>query len=194
MSTPARCTAFAYDISRVTARYYNECIWASTTALDVNAPGAATPVSFALLRDELTWGRYAGPQLPANLQSLLSGPNELTPPPDTPTETPSGPVIPSRAGGPPGGTPRGNGHDGDPVPNLRPIQRLRLLPGENTRGVLRNVTLPTINGCVLCKRFHLDLMCYTGCIRARYHVHPPVTVVDFVASALTAERAASTNA
>ena len=150
MSTPSRCTAVVYGISRVTARYYNECIRASTTALDINAQGSAITVSFALPRDELTWGRYVGPQLPGNLQSLIFIPaGGVDPSPDTPAETPPGPVIPARAGGLQGSTPRGNGLNGDPVTNLRPIQRLRLLPGDNNRGVLRNVTLPKINGCVL---------------------------------------------
>ena len=150
-------------------------------------------MSFAHLRDEITWGRYVGPSLPASLQCLLNppGPNP-TPTSDdaitrNPGRAPGSDRIPGRATG-------SDRRDGDQVPNLRPIQRLRLLPSENTRGVLRNTPLPTINGSVFCKRFHLGMVCFAGCPRAASHVHPAIDVVDAVASALTAERAANANA
>ena len=41
------------------------------------------------------------------------------------------------------------------------------------------VALPTLGGVAFCKIWHLGS-----------HVHPPVTVVDEVAAAITAERAA----
>ena len=58
-------------------------------------------------------------------------------------------------------------------------------------GVLRDTALPTVNGCVFCKRWHLAMSCFTGCPRAASHVHPPPAVVNTVASALTASRAAA---
>ena len=64
LSFTARCTTFAYDLSVAEARYYNNCIRASTTAGDINAPGAIIPVSFDYLRTELTWGRYTDPPSP----------------------------------------------------------------------------------------------------------------------------------
>ena len=102
------------------------------------------------------------------------------------------PAISGRDGNTGGGG-RGNGRDRDQVTNLHPIQRLHLLLGENTRGVLRTVSLPIINGCVLCKRFHLGLMCYTSCPRARSHIHPPITAIDTVATALKIERVDDAN-
>ena len=71
MGTAQRCTAFAYDVSRVEAAYYNECIRVSSSA-STSAPGARISVSFSVLRDELTWGRYTGPPLPSSLQLLLT--------------------------------------------------------------------------------------------------------------------------
>ena len=74
--------------------------------------------------------------------------------------------------------------------NPRTIQRLRLLPGENTRGICREVALLTLGGVALCKRWHLGYACFGDCPRAASHIHSPVAVVDEVAAAMTAERAA----
>ena len=76
------------------------------------------------------------------------------------------------------------------IANPRPIQCLRLLPGENTRGVCREVALPTLGGFAFYKRWHLGYACFGDCPRAASHVHPPVAVVDEVIAAMTAERAA----
>ena len=144
VSTPAQCTSFAYDLSRTEAAYYNAYIQASTTAL-VGDPGGQTPVSFTMLLDELTWGRYCGQPLPTALQSLLLLANTQ------PTTSPkSDPTSPDPVGTPPStdhpNLPgRGTGRDGDPIVNPRPLPRLRLLPGENTRDALRRVPLPTMN-------------------------------------------------
>ena len=154
MFTTALCTSFTYYLSRTEAAYYNACIRSSTTALLGNR-GGRTPVSFTMLLDELTWGRYHGQPLPASLQSLLlPSNNPVLQPPPTPPDT---------AGTPPGidlpttpGQGRIAGREGDPVANPRPIPRLRLLPGENTWDALRRTPLPT--GDVV-----LDKMC-TRCI------------------------------
>ena len=76
--------------------------------------------------------------------------------------------------------------------NLRPIQRLRLLPDENTRGICREEALPTLGGVAFCKRWHLGYGCFGYCPRGASHIHPPVSVVDKVAAALMAEQAAGT--
>ena len=196
MSSTARCTAFAYDLSVAEARYYNNCIRASTTAGDINAPGAITPVSFDYLRTELTWGRYTGSPLPASLQSLIPPPGGVITPRAAVSVTPPapiapGPIIPGRPGAP---APRNGGRDGAVVINARPIPRFALLPTENTRGVLRATALPSINGCVFCKRFHLGLTCFTNCPRAASHCHPTNTVVDQVSAALVQERRTAANA
>ena len=78
------------------------------------------------------------------------------------------------------------------VSNPRPIQRLHLLPGENTRGICREVALPTLGGVAFCKRWHLGYGCFGDCPRAASHIQPPVLVVDKVVAELTAERAAGT--
>ena len=78
------------------------------------------------------------------------------------------------------------------VSKPRPIQHLHLLPVENTRGICREVSLPTLGGVAFCKRWHLVYGCFGDCPRAASHIHPPVLVVDKVAASLTAERAAGT--
>ena len=70
VATPSACTAFTYDLSRIETSYYNACIRASTTTLLGN-PGGCTPVSFSMLLDKLTWGRYREQPLLASLQTLL---------------------------------------------------------------------------------------------------------------------------
>ena len=76
---------------------------------------------------------------------------------------------------------------GQAVSNPRPIQRLRLLPGENTRGICREVALPTLGEVAFCKRWHLRYGCFGDCPRAASHIHPPVSVVDEVAAAFRQE-------
>ena len=96
VATTSSCTSFAYDLSRTEAAYYNACIRASTTIL-LGDPGRHTPVSFTMLLDELTWGRYRGQPLPVSLQTLLL-------PSSTPPTTPSQPqsTPPDTDGTPPG--------------------------------------------------------------------------------------------
>ena len=78
VSTTALCTSSAYNLSQTEAMYYNACIRESTTAL-MGDPGYITPVSFAMLLDELTWGRYRGQPLPASLHFLLHPANAPCP-------------------------------------------------------------------------------------------------------------------
>lgn len=189
VNSTSACTTFAYDVSRVEARYYNGCVAASSTC-DLGDAGAVTPVSFQLLIDELRWGRYRGQQLPASLQLLLLPSNGSPAASDPPLHQPP-------AATPPPSTPVDSGdggrqnREGTPVQNPRPIQRLRLQPGENTRGILRNISLPVVNGGVFCKRWHLGMTCFSNCQRVRSHVHPPLATVDTVASHLGVERAAA---
>ena len=186
VGTTSACTAFAYDLSRTEAAYYNACIRASTTA-SLSDPGGRTPISFSMLLDELTWGRYRGQPLPASLQTLIQ-----------PSVIPPQPTPPDIEGTPPGNglptTPNAGriaGREGNPVPNPRPIPRLRLLARENTRDILRRTPLPTMNGCTFCKRWHLGMSCWTKCARAASHKHPPNAIVNTVAEALVSERAAT---
>ena len=122
VSTTGRCTSFAYDLSRVDAAYYNSCIRASKTAL-LRDPGKRTPVSFTILLEELTWGRYCGQDLPTSLQSLLlpsnmpsSTTSYLAPTPLDPSGTP-----PDTDSPPTPGEGRGAGRDGNPIVNPCPI-------------------------------------------------------------------------
>ena len=122
-------------------------------------PGSITPVSFAMLLDELAWGRYRGQPLPASLQSLLYPTNA---PRVTHTvnniATPS--VIPALAHvDAQNAQGCGAARDGDPLANPTPNPRLHLLQGENTRDDLRSTPLPIINGCTFCKRWHLGISC-----------------------------------
>ena len=76
------------------------------------------------------------------------------------------------------------------VANPRPIQRLRLLPGENTRGMCREVAFPTLGGVTFCKRWHLGHTCFRDCPRRASHTHPPVAIVDTVAALMEEDRTA----
>ena len=59
------------------------------------------------------------------------------------------------------------------------------------RGALRDVTLPTVGGCVFCKRWHLGGSCFTYCPRVGSRVYPPASTIDMVESTLTVERIAT---
>ena len=104
---------------------YNACIRASTAAL-MGDPRGITPVSFAMLLDELTWGRYRDQPLPASLQSLLH-------PANTPwathavnnIATPSVAPVPARID-PQNAQGCGATRDGDPIANTAPNPRLCL--------------------------------------------------------------------
>ena len=153
--------------------------------------GGITPVSFAMLLDELTWGWYRSQSLPASLQSLLHPANTLHTTPTltsiaNPAVAPDPPPIDSQnAQG------RGAARDGDPITNPRPIPRLHihLVQGKNTRDTLCSTPLPTVNGCTFCKHWHLGMSCWTRCARVASHVPPPNAIVNTVAAALIAERA-----
>ena len=41
---------------------------------------------------------------------------------------------------------RQNDRDREVIPNPRPIQQLRIFSGQNTRGMCRDVDLPTLGG------------------------------------------------
>ena len=112
VATPTQCTSFAYDLYRTEAAYYKTCIRASTTALIGDAP----PVSFAMLLDELTWGRYRGQPLPASLQTLLAPATTLPPTTPQPVIVPPDPLLTLGAdpSNNPGGN-RGSGREGDPL-------------------------------------------------------------------------------
>ena len=160
VSTTALCTSFAYDLSRAEATYYNACIRASTTA-QMGDPRGITPVSFAMLLDELTWGRYRSQPLLVSLQSLLHptnaprvhAANNIATPAVAPTLAR---VNPQNAQG------CGAARDGDPIANPTPKPHICLLQGENTRDTMRSTPLPTINGCTFCKRWHLGMSCWRG--------------------------------
>ena len=187
-------------MSWVVGRYLNACILASS-AVRQGDPGARTPCSFQFIIAELDHGRYAGLQLPASLQGLLSVrarrwalavPSTLSPDPQIRYEpTDDGNNNQGRRGALV--APRGCQHKDrirEAIANQRPIQRLRLLLGENTRGMCREVALPTLGGVAFCKRWHLGYTCFGYCPRAALHIHPPVAVVDEVAAAMTVERTA----
>ena len=99
-------------------------------------------------------------------------------------------ICPS-GGNPPG---RGNGREGEPVANPWSIWCICMLSGENTRGVLCNTALPNIAGCTFCKRWHLCMSYFIGCVWATSHIHPSAVILDTVVAALTTERTAAAEA
>ena len=77
--------------------------------------------------------------------------------------------------------PRGriqNDCDGEVIPNPRPIQRLRILSGENTWGMCRDVTLPTLSGVAFC---------FGDFLRVSSHIHPTGAIEDNVTAAMAAD-------
>ena len=113
----------------------------------VSDPGGRIPVSLHYLRDELSIGRYMGRPLPPSLHTLLltrdseraaaaRHAREPAPGPAIGELVDPGPGVgqgggPSGAGAPPRQC-RGRA-DGNPCTKPHRIQRLRLLPGKNTR-------------------------------------------------------------
>ena len=154
-------------------------------------PGAVTPVLFQLLVEKLRWGRYKGQQLPASLQLLLLPSNGPSPPSK---DAPVGLVLEFPGNGGDGGGGRPPGREGNNIWNPRHIQRLKLRADKNTRGLFCNTALPTVNGCVFYKCWHLGMSCFSGCSHVSYHVLPPAAMIDTVATILATERTAATAA
>ena len=161
MENSESTTCFAYDVSWVVGCYLNACILASSAARQGD-PGARTPCSFQFIINKLDHGRYSGRQLPASLQGLLSvrarrralaAPPPPSPAPQIRYEPAEGTDSQGRRGALV--APRGRcrkDRSREAIVNPRPIQRLRLLPGENTQGMCREVALPTLGGVTFCKR------------------------------------------
>ena len=120
-------------------------------------PGVCTPDSLQYLIDELDHGRYTGRTLLISLQDLLTVragrraalAAAATQPPPIPQII----YVFGIAGGGGGGggmvVPRGrhqNDRNGEVITNPCFIQRLRILSGENTRGMCQDVALLTLGG------------------------------------------------
>ena len=145
-------TRFTYNVSWVVGRYLNACILASSAARQGDL-GARMPCSFHFIISKLDHGQYAGRQPPTSLQGLLSvrARRRALAAPSTPSPAP--PIRYEPAGGNDSQGRRGamvapwgrrcEDRSGEANANPRPIQNLRLLPGENTRGMCMEVSLPT---------------------------------------------------
>ena len=79
--------------------------------------------------------------------------------------------------------------EGTPLTNPDRISVLTLRAGENTRGFLRNVDLPTLGGSVWCNRWHHGGRCFSGCNRKVGHIPPTAAALATVTAALKIERA-----
>ena len=181
--------------------YLNNWILALMAAAEGD-PGVCIMVSFQYLINELNHGRYTGNALPRTLQELLTvragrrAVQALAA--ALPLPAPQTIDVDSRSGG------RGNGgggeiaprrqrqndRDGDVISNPRPFQRLHILSGENRRGMRRDVALPTLGSVAFCKRWHMEYTCFGYFLRAASHLHPVGDIVDEVAAAMAADRAA----
>jgi len=84
-----------------------------------------------------------------------------------------------------------NRREGLPIINPHPIRQLCLKVGENIRGILGSVALPSINGSVFFKRWYLGITCFVGSPRPGSHSHSAVAVIGTVSNALLVERAAT---
>ena len=66
------------------------------------------------------------------------------------------------------------------------IQRLRLLLGENTRGVCWNVVLTILGGAAFCKSWNLGFSCFSKGLQKGSHTQPLAAMVDKVSAAMAA--------
>ena len=122
-------------------RYLNACILASSAARQGD-PGARMPCSFHFIIAELDHGRYAGRQIPASLQGLLSvrARRRALAAPSTPSSAPQIWYEPTDDDNKNQGrrgalvAPRGRRCEdcsGEAIANPRPIQRLKHPRGEH---------------------------------------------------------------
>ena len=172
----------------------------------VSDPKGRILTIFQYLREELSHGRYMGRPLPPSLHNILATQDSdraaaarcarkraLVP---TIVGRVALDVVLGSAGGssaPPGQQREGEG--GNPCPNPHLIQRLCLFPGENTRGVCRNVTLSILGGAAFCKHWHLGLSCFRDFPWKGSHIHPlVVVVVDKVSAAIAMNRSPAVGA
>ena len=126
----------------IVSDYLNACILASTAAAEGD-PGERTPVLFQYLIDELNHGWYTRRALPRSIRDLLTvragRRTALASVAALPLTAPRTIGRDGRSGGGCVGgggviVPRGRHHndrDGGVIPNPCPIQRLRILSGEN---------------------------------------------------------------
>ena len=205
MADQETMTRFAYDVPWIILAYLNTCILTSTVVAEGD-PGARTLVTFQYLIDELENGWYTGRALLKSLQDLLIvrvGKLEaLALAAALPLLAPrtlggDGRAIGGGGGGGGGGgrviLPRGwrwNERNREVIPNPCPIQRLRILSGENTRGMLWDVALPTLGGVAFCKRWHMGYTCFGDFLRAASHLHSVGDIVDELEAAMATDRAA----
>ena len=52
------------------------------------------------------------------------------------------------------------------------------------------MAFPTLGGVFVCKRWHMGYTCFGDFLRAASHIHPVGAIMDEVAEAMAAERAA----
>ena len=133
-----------------------------------------TLCSFQFIIAELDHRRYTGRQLPTSLQGLLGvrAQRRALAAPHPPPPAPQILYEPADGRGKNHGrrgalvAPQGrcrNERNGEAIANLRHIQRLRLISRENTRGMCREVALPTLGGVTFCKRWHMGYACFRDC-------------------------------
>ena len=184
-------TAFVVDVSWVLGQYLNSCVVVSTAA-GLSALGYLTPVSLALLLQEISWGPYHEvDQLTPSLRTILHQQDALrqysgiatTGNHDARLRHEEAIQAAARAvgggfggsgggdgrcggegggGGGRGGSRGGGGRGGRDLPSAKGAVHINphhrpnrdLIPGENTRDVLRTFALPTLGGSTWCKRWH----------------------------------------
>ena len=98
-----------------------------------------------------------------------------------------GSILVAVKGGSRGGTPgqRQIPANGAPNTNPRLIQRLCLLPRENTHGMCWNIPLPILGGATFFKCWHTGFPCFAEFPRKGLHIHPSKVATNKVASAMS---------
>ena len=68
------------------------------------------------------------------------------------------------------------------------LPSLSLWDGEKTRSILSGAVLPTLNGHVLCKNWHMCGVCWEECERKNLHVPTPPEAANTIAGLLKVAR------
>ena len=200
MATSHCCTAFDYEVSCIIGKYLNACVKASETVLLLK-PGGKFPEYFQYLQDKLAYGRYVGHPPPPSLRTIiLNRDNDRSAAVRRVQEPAPRPNNIRDNGGFNLGAWRGGGRvitlrqccipaDGNPDSRPRPIQRLRLLPVQNTRGICRKIYLSILGGAALCKLWHMGFRCFKEPPGKGSPIHSLELVIDKVAATMFTSQA-----
>ena len=189
IKSPHLATTLLFNMLRWWSLYLNKCVTASSSE-DVGAPGAMVLFSLELILIEIEGGRYVGPLLPVPLVHLVSGIRgggvsrlrDISRGGNRGGGKVDGRGCGGGGVGSGGGSRVGGGRGrgagwggvsdrcGGSVSTMRAQERygvhlpaLYLRERGKSRNILAGTFLPTVQGHVLCKNWHLCRLCWEDC-------------------------------